>query len=124
MGRPSLTLALAVAAALALWQGLWLVAAVALAGLVRLGRTERIAIAADAIVFLGLVGQAEPLWVAVLIAASWVAGEHDRGTILILTLASLAAFFVPLDWTVLTALLAALRVWAAAWHLVRARRAV
>jgi hypothetical protein len=61
---------------------------------------------ADVILFLGLAGQADPLWVALLVVASLAAREHDPRAILILFLASLAAIFVYVDWTILTGLLA------------------
>ena len=100
-----LSIALAVVAGLALWFGLWPLAALALAFLVG-GRREPVTLAADAIVFIGLAGHADPLWVAVLVVASLATREHDPRTILILFFAAIAAAFVYVDWTILTGLLA------------------
>lgn len=110
MGGPSasaavLTIALAATAAIALWFGLWPLAALALAFLVG-GRREPVTLVADVILFLGLAGQADPLWVALLLVATMAAREHDPRAILILFFASLAAIFVYVDWTILTGLLA------------------
>ena len=110
MGGPSasapvLTIALAGVAALALWFGLWPLAALALAFLIG-GRREPVTLVADVIVILGLAGQADPLWVALLLVGSLAAREHDPRAILILFFASLAAIFVYVDWTILTGLLA------------------
>ena len=107
IGRYSayLSLVLAAIAGLALWFGLWPLAAVALVFLVG-GRREPVTLAADAIVFLGLAGHADPLWVAVLIVASLATREHDPRAILIVFFASIAATFVYIDWTILTGLLA------------------
>jgi len=116
-----LTVALAVVAASALWFGLWPLAAVALAFLVG-GRREPAMVAADAIVVIGLAGQADVLWVALLFAATLVAREHDPKVTLVLLLASVAATVVYLDWTILTGLLAAIRVLSLANRLVFARR--
>jgi len=100
-----LTLALGALAAIALWFGLWPLAALALAFLVG-GRREPMTLAADAIVFAGLAGHADPLWVALLIGASLATREHDARAILILFFASIAAIFVYVDWTILAGLLA------------------
>jgi hypothetical protein len=106
IGRSAyLTVALAIVSAAGLWFGLWPLAALALAFLVG-GRREPITLAADTIVFAGLAGYADPLWVALLVIASLAAREHDPRTILILFFASLAAIFVYVDWTILTGLLA------------------
>ncbi|MEK6207968.1 MAG: hypothetical protein AABM32_10030 [Chloroflexota bacterium] len=110
MGGPGasaayLTVALGAIVAIALWFGLWPLAALALAFLVG-GRSERVTLVADAIVVIGLAGQADPLWVALLVVASLAAREHDPRAILILFFASLAAIFVYVDWTILTGLLA------------------
>lgn len=106
IGRSAyLTVALAIVSAASLWFGLWLLAALALAFLVG-GRREPVTLAADAIVFAGLAGYADPLWVALLVIASLAAREHDPRTILILFFASIAAIFVYVDWTILTGLLA------------------
>ena len=107
IGRYSayLSIVLAAIAGLALWVGLWPAAAIALVFLVG-GRREPVTLAADAIVFLGLAGHADPLWVALLVVASLAAREHDPRAILILFLASIAATFVYVDWTILTGLLA------------------
>jgi hypothetical protein len=110
MGRPSasaafLTVALGGVAAIAIWFGLWPLAALALAFLVG-GRREPVTLVADTIVFIGLAGQADPLWVALLVVASLATREHDPRAILILFFASLAAIFVYVDWTILAGLLA------------------
>lgn len=106
IGRSAyLTLALAIVSAASLWFGLWPLAALALAFLVG-GRREPITRAADTIVFAGLAGYADVLWVALLVVASLAAREHDPRTILILFFASIAAIFVYVDWTILTGLLA------------------
>jgi predicted branched-subunit amino acid permease len=104
-----LTIALAVIAAATLWFGLWPLAALALAFFVG-GRREPVTLVADAVVFVGLAGHADPLWVALLLIASIATREHDPRTILIVLLASLAAIFVYVDWTILTGLLAALGI--------------
>ena len=104
---PYLTVTLAVLAALALWFGLWPLAALALAFLVG-GRREAATLAADAIVFFGLTGHADPLWVTLLLVASLATRGHDSRAILILFFASIAATFVYVDWTILTGLLALL----------------
>lgn len=116
-----LTVALAVVAALGLWFGLWPLAALALAFLVG-GRRERATLAADAIVVVGLAGQADVLWVALLLAATLVARDHDAKVTLVLLLAAVAATFVYLDWTILTALLAVIRILFVANRLVFTRR--
>lgn len=100
-----LSLAFAAFAAIALYFGLWPLAALGLAFLVG-GRREPTTLAADAIVFIGLAGHAEPLWVALLVVASVAAREHDPRAILILFFASIAATLVYVDWTILTGLLA------------------
>jgi hypothetical protein len=100
-----LSLGLAIAAGLALWFGLWPLAALALAFLVG-GRREPVTLIADAIMFVGLAGHADPLWVALLLIATIATREHDPRVILILFLASIAATFVYVDWTILTGLLA------------------
>jgi hypothetical protein len=100
-----LSLGLALFAGLALWFGLWPLAALALAFLVG-GRRELVTLSADAIVFVGLAGHADPFWVALLVVASLAAREHDPRAILILFFASIAATFVYVDWTILTGLLA------------------
>ena len=106
IGRSAyLTVALAIVSAASLWFGLWPLAALALAFLVG-GRREPITLAADTIVFAGLAGSADPLWVALLVIASLAAREHDPRSILILFFASIAAIFVYVDWTILTGLLA------------------
>ena len=100
-----LILALGALAAALLWFGLWPLAALVLAFLVG-GRREPVTLAADAIVFVGLAGHADPLWVALLIVASLATREHDPRAILIILFASIAATFVYVDWTILTGLLA------------------
>jgi hypothetical protein len=116
-----LTFALAFVASVGLWFGLWPLAAVALAFLVG-GRREPVTLAADAIVFAGLAGHADPLWVALLVVASLAAREHDPRTILILFFASIAAIFVDVDWTLLTGLLAAIATVRAAFAVRRVLR--
>lgn len=108
-----LSLALAAVAAVGLWFGLWPLAALALAFLVG-GRREPVTLAADAIVFVGLAGHADPLWVALLVIASLATREHDPRAILIVLLASVAAIFVYVDWTILTGLLAMVAAFRAA----------
>ncbi len=100
-----LTLALGAVAAALMWFGLWPVAALALAFLIG-GRREPVTLTADAIVFIGLAGHADPLWVALLVVTSLATREHDPRAILILFFASIAATFVYVDWTILTGLLA------------------
>ena len=102
-----LSLAFAAAAGLALWFGLWPLAALALVFLVG-GRREPTTLAADAIVFIGLAGHADPLWVALLVVASLATRLHDPRAMLVLLLASAAATFVYVDWTILAGLLAIL----------------
>ena len=120
-GAASLTVALGALAAALLWFGLWPLAAVALAFLVG-GRRERATFAADAIVVIGLAGHADVLWVALLLVATLAAREHDPRVTLALLLASIAATFVYVDWTILTGLLAALRFLFVANRLVLTRR--
>ena len=107
VGRYSayLSLGLATIVGLALWLGIWPLAALALAFLVG-GRREPVTLAADTIVFVGLAGHADALWVALLVIASLAVREHDPRAILILFFASVAATFVYVDWTILTGLLA------------------
>ena len=121
-GSTYLTLALGGLAGALLWFGLWPLAAVALALLVG-GRRETAALAADAIVFVGLAGHADLLWVAVLVVASLAAREHDPRAILILLFASIAATFVYVDWTILTGLLAVIAAIRAVFVARRPRRA-
>jgi predicted branched-subunit amino acid permease len=115
-----LSVALGALAAALLGLGLWPLAALALAFLVG-GRREPVTLTADAIVFVGLAGHADPLWVALLVIASLAAREHDPRAILVLLLASLAATFVYVDWTILTGMLAALRIASLATRAVRRR---
>lgn len=102
-------IALGLIAAIGLWLGVWPLAAIALAFLVG-GRREVVTLAADTIAFVGLAGQADPLWVGLLVASTLLAREHDPRAILILFLASIAAIVASVDWTILTGLLVALRV--------------
>jgi hypothetical protein len=111
--------ALGAIAAASLWFGVWPLAAGALAFLVG-GRREPITLATDAIVFIGLAGQADPLWVALLLIATLARREHDPRAILIIFFASLAAIFVYVDWTILTGLLAIAATARAAFALRRA----
>ena len=113
-----LTVALAVVGAVCLWFGLWPLAALALAFLVG-GRREPVTVAADAIVFVSLAGHADPLWVALLTAATLATREHDPRAILILFFAAIAATFVYIDWTILTGLLALIATFRAAFALRR-----
>ena len=115
-----LTLALGAIAAVGLWFGLWPIAAAALAFLIG-GRREPIAIAADAMVFIALAAHADPLWVGLLVVASLATREHDSRAMLVLFLASIAAVFAYVDWTILTGLLA---LWATLRALVAVRRTV
>jgi hypothetical protein len=108
-----LSLALAAIAAVGLWFGLWPLAALALAFLVG-GRREPVTLAADTIVFVGLAGHADRLWVALLVVASLATREHDPRATLILLFASVAAIFVYVDWTILTGLLAIVAAFRAA----------
>jgi uncharacterized Tic20 family protein len=98
------------------------VAALGLAFLVG-GHREWPTLAADAVVFTGLAGHADALWVAVLVVATLAARDHDARAILVLLLASLAAIVLTVDWTILTGLLAVLAAIRAAAGLRRARRA-
>jgi hypothetical protein len=116
-----LTVALGAVAAIALWLALWPLAALALAFLVG-GRREPVTLGADAIVFLGLAGHADPLWVALLVVASLATREHDPRAILILFLASIAGTFVYVDWTILTGLLALIATARAVFALRRVLR--
>jgi hypothetical protein len=118
-----LSIGLGAVAAVALWLGIWPLAALALATLVG-GRREPATLAADAIVFIGLAGRADPLWVALLVVASLAAREHDPRATLVLFLASVAAIFVYVDWTILTGLLAAIRIASFASQLVRTQRVI
>ncbi len=120
-GTAYLTVALGILAAALLWFGLWPLAAIALVFLVG-GRREPATLAADAIVFVGLAGHADPLWVALLVVASLAAREHDPRTILILFFASIAATFVYVDWTILTGLLAVIAMVRAAFAVRRVVR--
>ena len=119
-----LSIGLAAIAGLALWFGLWPIAAIALAFLVG-GRREPVTLGADVIVFIGLAGHADPLWVALLMVATLAAREHDPRAILILFFASIAATFVYVDWTILTGLLALIATVRAAfaWRNLRGQSA-
>ena len=123
VGRYSayLSLGLAAIGGLALWLGIWPLAAVALAFLVG-GRREPVTLAADAIVFVGLAGHADPLWVALLLVTSLAVREHDPRAILILFFASIAATFVYVDWTILTGLLAVITTMRALFAMRRVLR--
>ena len=116
-----LSLGLAAIAGLALWFGLWPIAALALAFLIG-GRRELVTLGADAIVFVGLAGHADPLWVALLVVATLATREHDPRAILILFFASIAATFVYLDWTILTGLLGTIETVRAAFATRRVLR--
>ena len=69
--------------------------------------------------FVSLAGHADPLWVALLTAATLATREHDPRAILILFFASVAATFVYVDWTILTGLLALIATFRAAFALRR-----
>jgi hypothetical protein len=116
-----LTLARGALAAALLWFGLWPLAAIALAFLVG-GRRELVTLGADAIVFVGLAGHADALWVALLVVASLATRDHDPRAILILFFASIAATFVYVDWTILTGLLAVIATMRAAFAMRRVLR--
>lgn len=116
-----LSLAIGAMAAALLWFGLWPLAAVALAFQVG-GRREPVTLAADAIVFIGLAGHADPLWVALLVVASLATREHDPRAILIVLFASIAATFVYVDWTIVTGLLAVIATVRATFATRRAMR--
>jgi hypothetical protein len=118
-----LSLGLGAIAGLGLWFGLWPLAALALAFLVG-GRREPVTLAADTIVFIGLAGHADVLWVALLVVASLAAREHDPRATLILFFAAIAAVFVFVDWTILTGLLAMIASFRAAFRIRRGRRAI
>lgn len=106
MGRSALlVLAIAAITSALLWLGVWPLAALGLVFLVA-GRREWAAVVADAVVFAGLAAHADVLWVVVLIAATLASREHHPLAILILIVASLAATFFSLEWTILVGLLA------------------
>ncbi len=149
----------AVLAGVSLWQGWWILAAVGAAGRMVLAtldgyiaeRFERrtplgaylnriVTEIADAIVLLGLLGQADALWVALAIASAWIvnvagvlgpvaggsiqwtgpAGQADR--LAIVLGASLIAIVWPIDWTILCGLLVVLSVITAARRVSRSIR--
>jgi phosphatidylglycerophosphate synthase len=149
----------AVLAGVSLWQGWWLLAATGAAGRMVLAtldgyiaeRFERrtplgaylnriVTEIADAIVLLGLLGQADALWVALAIASAWIvnvagvlgpvaggqvqwtgpAGQADR--LAIVLGASLIAIVWPIDWTILCGLLVVLSVITAARRVSRSIR--
>jgi len=149
----------AVLAGVSLWQGWWILAAVGAAGRMVLAtldgyvaeRFERrtplgaylnriVTEIADAIVLLGLLGQADAMWVALAIASAWIvnvagvlgpvaggsiqwtgpAGQADR--LAIVLGASLIAIVWPIDWTILCGLLVVLSVITAARRVSRSIR--
>ena len=149
----------AVLAGVGLWQGWWILAAIGAAGRMVLAtldgyvaeRFERrtplgaylnriVTEVADAIVLLGLLGQADALWVALAIGSAWIvnvagvlgpvaggsiqwtgpAGQADR--LAILLGASLVAIVWPIDWTILCGLLVLLSVVTAARRVSRSIR--
>ena len=158
----AVTVAILVPAALAgvsLWYGWWLLAALGLVGRMilatldgfvaerfdkrsRLGTylNRLVTEAADAIVLLGLAGQAAWPLVALVIAATWLvdmagvlgllaggalqwtgpAAQADR--LAILLVASLISLFAPLDWDVVSAVLLALLAVTAARRATRSIR--
>ncbi|HEV8469312.1 MAG TPA: hypothetical protein VGR46_06855 [Candidatus Limnocylindria bacterium] len=146
----------AVLAGISLWQGWWILAALGAAGRMVLAtldgyvaeRSDRrtplgaylnriVTEVADTIVLLGLLGQADALWVALAIASAWIvnvagvlgpvaggsiqwtgpAGQADR--LAILLGASLVAIVWPIDWTILCGLLVVLSVVTAARRVSR-----
>jgi len=149
----------AVVAGVSLWQGWWILAALGAAGRMVLAtldgyvaeRFERrtplgaylnriVTEVADAIVLLGLLGQADALWVALAIASAWIvnvagvlgpvaggsiqwtgpAGQADR--LAIVLGASLVAIVWPIDWTILCGLLVLLSAITAARRVSRSIR--
>jgi CDP-diacylglycerol--glycerol-3-phosphate 3-phosphatidyltransferase len=146
----------AVLAGISLWQGWWILAALGAAGRMVLAtldgyvaeRSDRrtplgaylnriVTEVADTIVLLGLLGQADALWVALAIASAWIvnvagvlgpvaggsiqwtgpAGQADR--LAILLGASLVAIVWPIDWTILCGLLVVLSIVTAARRVSR-----
>jgi len=132
----------AVLAGVSLWYGWWVLAAIGLVGRMvlatldgyvaerfdkrtRLGSylNRLVTEVADAIVLLGLAGQAQLAWVALVLAATWIvnlagvlgpaaggtiqwtgpAGQADR--LAILLVASLLSLVFPLDWNLVCAVL-------------------
>ena len=149
----------AVVAGASLWQGWWILAAIGAAGRMVLAtldgyvaeRFERrtplgaylnriVTEIADAIVLLGLLGQADALWVALAIGSAWIvnvagvlgpaaggsiqwtgpAGQADR--LALVFGASLVAIVWPIDWTILCGLLVVLSVVTAARRVSRSIR--
>jgi CDP-diacylglycerol--glycerol-3-phosphate 3-phosphatidyltransferase len=149
----------AVLAGISLWQGWWILAAIGAAGRMVLAtldgyvaeRFDRrtplgaylnriVTEIADAIVLLGLLGQADAMWVALAIASAWIvnvagvlgpvaggqvqwtgpAGQADR--LAIVLAASLVAIVWPIDWTILCGLLVVLSVITAARRVSRSIR--
>ena len=149
----------AVLAGVGLWQGWWILAAIGAAGRMVLAtldgyvaeRFERrtplgaylnriVTEVADAIVLLGLLGQADALWVALAVGSAWIvnvagvlgpvaggsiqwtgpAGQADR--LALLLGASLVAIVWPIDWTILCGLLVLLSVVTAARRVSRSIR--
>ena len=149
----------AVLAGVGLWQGWWILAAIGAAGRMVLAtldgyvaeRFERrtplgaylnriVTEIADAIVLLGLLGQADALWVALAVGSAWIvnvagvlgpvaggsiqwtgpAGQADR--LALLLGASLVAIVWPIDWTILCGLLVLLSVVTAARRVSRSIR--
>ena len=149
----------AVLAGVGLWQGWWILAAIGAAGRMLLAtldgyvaeRFERrtplgaylnriVTEVADAIVLLGLLGQADALWVALAVGSAWIvnvagvlgpvaggsiqwtgpAGQADR--LALLLGASLVAIVWPIDWTILCGLLVLLSVVTAARRVSRSIR--
>ena len=149
----------AVLAGVGLWQGWWILAAIGAAGRMVLAtldgyvaeRFERrtplgaylnriVTEVADAIVLLGLLGQADALWVALAVGSAWIvnvagvlgpvaggsiqwtgpAGQADR--LALLLGASLVAIVWPIDWTILCGLLVVLSVVTAARRVSRSIR--
>jgi hypothetical protein len=99
---------MAIGAALGLAAGWPLVAAAFLAALVYRDDTSRTGFLTQHIAVAGLFGVAEALWVASLMLAMYATGEPDRRVLIILLIAALLAVALPVDWTILAALLVVL----------------
>jgi hypothetical protein len=100
--------AIAIGAALGLAAGWPLVAAAFLGALVYRADATQTGFLAQHIVLAGLFGVADAPWVAALMLATYATGEPDRRLLIILLIAALLAVALPVDWTILAALLAVL----------------
>jgi phosphatidylglycerophosphate synthase len=149
----------ALLASVSLWYGWWVLAAVGLVGRMvlatldgyvaeRFGKRSRLGAylnrlvteIADAIVLLGIAGQTDWVWVALVLAATWIvnlagvlgpvaggtiqwtgpAGQADR--LAILLVASLLSLVLPLDWDLVCAVLLVLLLVTAARRASRSIR--